>query len=61
MMKKILVLIIAILGLQIASSAQSKTSLGVRLGAGTEFGGELILGKEVIGISSAFSNSTVYP
>ena len=45
MMKKILVLIIAILGLQIASSAQSKTSLGVRLGAGTEFGGELILGK----------------
>lgn len=45
-MKKILIIGIAILGLQMAASAQdSKTSLGIRLGAGTEFGGELILGK----------------
>lgn len=44
-MKKILVILLAFCGVQIAASAQNNTSLGIRLGAGTEFGGELILGK----------------
>lgn len=44
-MKKFIIISLAILCAQMAVSAQGRTSLGIRLGAGTEFGGELTLGK----------------